>query len=426
MISSVSKGNARPKVVVAGHICLDITPVFPADVYGNSAALSDILAPGRLARVRGVDIHAGGVVANTGLAMALFGADVCLMGKIGMDEFGSMVLDLLRENGSRYDSSTDVTRGMIVSPDASTSYSIVIAPPGRDRLFLHDPGANDGFRVADLDMKAICASRLFHFGYPTLMSSMYANSGKELSGMFRAIDRLGVMTSLDLSSIDERSESGKADWEAILADTLPHVDFFMPSYEELAFMLDRKRLERLRAKSKGGDVTDCVSIRDDVMPLAKRAIGLGAKVTLVKCGARGLVYLTADKERLEPLGQKFSRAAGGSAGDAAGESVDGGVARKARLLDWASRSGFEKSYVPERVVSGTGAGDTAIAAFLSAMLEGYPFEWCIQLAVATGASCVECWDALGGLKPFAELEAKIESGWKKNESKGVDDACESE
>jgi sugar/nucleoside kinase (ribokinase family) len=430
MISSIAKGSARPKVVVAGHICLDITPVFPQDLYGTSAVFSDILAPGRLARVRGVDIHAGGVVANTGLAMALFGADVCLMGKIGMDEFGSMILDLLREGGSRHDSSSDVTRGMIVSPDVSTSYSIVIAPPGRDRLFLHDPGANDGFRVADLDMKEICASRLFHFGYPTLMSSMYAASGRELSGMFRAIDRLGVMTSLDLSSIDERSESGKADWEAILADTLPHVDFFMPSFEELAYMLDRKKLERLRSKAEGGDVTDVLSVRDDVAPLAGRAIELGAKVALVKCGARGLFYLTADAGRLEPLGQKFGRASDALAGDGscggAGSVARDEEARKARLLDWASRSGFEKSYVPGQVVSGTGAGDTTIAAFLSAMLEGYPFEWCIQLAVATGASCVECWDALGGLKSFAELEAKIESGWKKNESKGVDDACESE
>jgi sugar/nucleoside kinase (ribokinase family) len=418
----MDKRNAKPKVVVAGHICLDITPVFPSDLYASGERFSEILAPGHLARVRGVDIHAGGVVANTGLAMVMFGADVSLMGKIGMDEFGSMILDLLREHGTRFDTSSDITGGMIVSPDSSTSYSIVIAPPGCDRLFLHDPGANDGFRVSDLDMKAICASRLFHFGYPTLMSSMYANSGKELSNMFRAIDQLGVMTSLDLSSVDERSDSGKADWETILATTLPFVDFFMPSFEELAFMLNRKKLDRLRAKAKGRDITDFISIDDDVAPLARRTIELGAKVTLIKCGARGLFYMTADEDRLESLSKKYERSAGNPTGNPTGDLS----ARKARLLDWASRSGFEKSYVPEKVVSGTGAGDTTIAAFLASMLEGYPFEWCLQLAVATGASCVEAWDALGGLKPFAELEAKIEAGWKKNDSKGDRDACQSE
>ena len=36
-------------------------------------------------------------------------------------------------------------------------------------------------------------------------------------------------------------------------------------------------------------------------------------------------------------------------------------------------------------------------------------------APATGASCVETYDALSGLKSFEELEAKINAGWAKNE-----------
>ena len=60
-----------------------------------------------------------------------------------------------------------------------------------------------------------------------------------------------------------------------------------------------------------------------------------------------------------------------------------------RDRDWSDRDGFEASYRPKKVLSGTGAGDTTIAAFLTAMLEGYPFEMCIRLAAAEGASCVE-------------------------------------
>ena len=67
------------------------------------------------------------------------------------------------------------------------------------------------------------------------------------------------------------------------------------------------------------------------------------------------------------------------------------------------------------MLSGTGAGDTSIAAFLTAMLNGYPIEKCMQLASATGASCVEAYDALSGLKSFEELEAKINAGWVKNQ-----------
>ena len=65
------------------------------------------------------------------------------------------------------------------------------------------------------------------------------------------------------------------------------------------------------------------------------------------------------------------------------------------------------------MLSGTGAGDTSIAAFLTSMLEGDSMEECMHLAAAAGASCVAAYDALSGLKPLDELRKKIASGWKK-------------
>lgn len=59
------------------------------------------------------------------------------------------------------------------------------------------------------------------------------------------------------------------------------------------------------------------------------------------------------------------------------------------------------------MLSGTGAGDTSIAAFLTAVLAGYSPEMSMHLAAAAGASCVAAYDALSGLKPFAELEQRI-------------------
>jgi sugar/nucleoside kinase (ribokinase family) len=377
----------KPKVVVAGHICLDITPVFPRDPALSGAALADVLRAGTLTRVDGVDIHTGGAVANTGLAMALFGADVSLMGKVGKDPFGSMVLDILRAHGAG--------KGMIVSEGERTSYSIVVAVPGFDRIFLHDPGANDGFALSDLDLGAIREASLFHFGYPTLMARMFRNGGEELIRMFRAVDEMGVMTSLDLSSVDEQSEAGRADWARILAAVLPNVDFFVPSFEELAFMLDRDALNRVRSRAGSGDLSAALSVEDDVAPLAARAINLGAKVVLVKCGAKGLYFKTAPQAAISRLEAKSRKPLGGPRGD------------------WADREGFERSYAPDRVLSATGAGDTTIAAFLAATLEGYPLCRTIKLAAATGASCVEAYDALSGLKSFAELEAKIDAGWRK-------------
>ena len=54
------------KIIAAGHICLDITPVFPEQKVEN---IGDIMVPGKLIQMGSADVHTGGAVANTGLAM---------------------------------------------------------------------------------------------------------------------------------------------------------------------------------------------------------------------------------------------------------------------------------------------------------------------------------------------------------------------
>ena len=66
-------------------------------------------------------------------------------------------------------------------------------------------------------------------------------------------------------------------------------------------------------------------------------------------------------------------------------------------------------------MSGTGAGDTSIAAFLTAITDGYTPEDALHLAAGTGASCVAAYDALSGLKSFEELKKKMDAGWEKAE-----------
>lgn len=382
----------RKKVIAAGHICLDITPVFPETLFSDTRVRlpGELLSPGKLLHMDGADVHTGGAVANTGLAMNFFGADVTLMGKIGADEFGKLILEILNQYG--YDGSRD----MIISEESSTSYSVVLAIPGVDRIFLHSPGANDTFCCNDLNFQKIAEAALFHFGYPPLMKRMYAGEGRELVRMFRKVKELGTATSLDMAAVDPASEAGQADWRKILEQVIPYVDFFVPSAEELCYMLDRERYEEWVRRAAGRDVTEILDIEEDIKPLADELLTMGAKVILIKCGAPGVYYRTAGKEMLDGIGC--------SAGiDSAG---------------WADQEGFERSYVPERVRSGTGAGDTTIAAFLTAMLEGRSLENCMHLAAGSGASCVEGYDALSGLRSLDELEKKIEAGWAKQERKG--------
>lgn len=370
----------KKKVIAAGHICLDITPVFPGT---GAEHLEDVLSPGKLVEVKEADVHTGGSVANTGLAMKILGADVTLMGKIGNDAFGDMILNILRQY--------DAAEGMLRSDSFSTSYSVVIAVPGIDRLFLHNPGANNAFRADDIPDGVLKDAALFHFGYPPIMKAMYEDDGAELVKLMKRVKAAGAATSLDMAAVDAASEAGKADWEKILSQALPFVDFFVPSVEELCFMLDRNRFEEWQSRAKGRDITEILHVETDIRPLADRCMELGVKVLLIKCGAPGIYYRTADRETLGQIG-----------GDLIPEPEK-----------WADLKGFERSYVPERIASGTGAGDTSIAAFLTAVLEGCGPEECLRLATATGACCVAAYDALSGLKSFDELRAKINNGWKK-------------
>ena len=365
------------KVISAGHICLDITPVFPAGK--KYAHPGDLLIPGKLIQTGAASVHTGGSVANTGLALKLLGNDVTLLGKVGNDAFGGMVRQILSDYGAG---------GLIVDENSSTSYSVVLAVPGIDRIFLHNPGANDTFTADDIPEETLEDAVLFHFGYPTLMRRMYAENGRELENMFRCIKVHGIATSLDLAAVDAASPAGKADWKAILSQVLPFVDFFVPSFEELCFMLDRPRYEALSAQ--GGDVTEQPGVLNDADHLAKLCLSMGCGAVLVKCGISGMVYRTGSRERLAQAGSRLN--------------LD--------LENWVNKVGVQPCFRADIVRSGTGAGDVSIAAFLTALMQGEAPDVCAQLAAAEGAASVTSYDALGGILPMEKLKQRIDAGWK--------------
>lgn len=383
------KGNemseGRKKAVAAGHICLDITPEFfrRQGDGGTAQDKVELFRPGSLTEVGTADIHIGGSVSNTGLAMKFFGTDVTLMGKIGTDEFGKLVQNGLREWNAQ--------EGLLISETESTSYSIVLAPEGTDRIFLHHPGANAGFKAEDLNFDVIREADLFHFGYPTLMRNLYKNGGSGLVNLLRMVKETGIAVSLDMAAIDGNSEAALENWENILRAALPFVDFFVPSAEELAFMADRSLYESWKEKAAGGDLIGVIT-ESEIGRLGEKMLGFGAGVVLIKCGAKGMYLCSAGADRLKYTG-----------GILAG-----------REEEWSGIRHFEKSFRPDRIVSGTGAGDTSIAAFLSAVLSGSSYRECVGLAAGAGALCVSAYDALSGLRPLSEIRERIRDGWEKN------------
>lgn len=366
----------KKKIISAGHICIDITPVFPRGT--RCGDIGELLVPGRLIHMDGADVHTGGSVANTGLALKMLGADVQLLGKVGDDSFGAMIRDILAHYGAG---------GLIVDKDSSTSYSVVVAIPGIDRIFLHSPGANNTFSNADIPEDALTDAALFHIGYPPVMRKLYEHDGVELAAILRRMKERNIATSLDMTNVDPNSEAGKLDWIKILGNVLPYTDFFVPSFEELCSMLNRQRYEEL---SVGGDMTAGLDMIKDVKPLAEKCLALGCRGVLIKCGISGMYLKTADEGTMAQVGSNLQ--------------LDAAV--------WSDYEGVQPCFQADQVLSGTGAGDTSIAAFLMAAAEGKAPGRCVALAAAEGACAVTTYDALSGLKPLDELESRIDAGWK--------------
>lgn len=170
-------------------------------------------------------------MANTGLSFKRLGFDPILIGCVGEDRLGSIIRNIIEEEGVS-------SRFIIGYPELAASYTIVPDPPDTDLVFLYHPGSNDHFSAI--------RSTLFHFGYPPLMRRMYMDDGRHLAAMFEQAKKVDCVTSLDMAHPDSNSESGGIAWLKLLKHTLPHVDIFLPSLEELLFMLDREQHNALK------------------------------------------------------------------------------------------------------------------------------------------------------------------------------------
>jgi len=369
-VTGRSGGNNQIDVVVAGHICLDIIP----DLSKSQQRPQDLFVPGGLVHIGPATVALGGCVANTGLALHRLGARTRLVGKVGDDLLGKAILECLREHGP------SLPESMVVAAGEASSYTIVLSPPGVDRGFLHCSGANDTFVADDLRDSSFEGARILHFGYPPLMRSIAADEGRGLANRFQAAREAGLMVALDMAMPAAGSGTEPIDWQLWLANVLPHVDVFLPSYDELGALLPR--LSESRTERAGVDL-------NRLQAFATELLRHGLPIVVVKLGDQGLYLRTS-----VGAAQLSDRAAWGE--------FDWNAWRDRELL----APCFEVN-----VVGTTGSGDCTIAGFLMALLKGASPEVAMRLATAVGAHCVESPDATSGIPSCAEVEARLKSSW---------------
>ncbi len=369
-------------VIIAGHICIDIIPEFK----NGGKKLSDVLSPGKLIDMGGMISATGGTVPNTGGALEKFGVNTVFVGKIGDDMLGASIKTLLESRGTK----TDYIK---ISKRDSTSYTIVLNIPGIDRMPLHSPGANDSFGINDIPFDLIDKAKLFHFGYPPLMKSIFNDGGNNLSQIYSLAKSKGTTTSLDMARPDPDSLAGKVNWNSYLEKVLPSVDIFSPSIDELIFMINRDNFDDFENKLNNGINLGGVT-KEKLAEYANKLIAMGVAIVAIKLGEFGLyLHVTNNDKRLseKSFGKAFSTS----------------------LLNWKGKSQLSSCFKVD-LVGAIGAGDCTIAGLLTAILKGYSLSDALTSAVGAGACNVEQPDALSGIPTWENLQKRITNGWGKN------------
>jgi sugar/nucleoside kinase (ribokinase family) len=363
--------------VIAGYTCVDMIPDFKKT--GSPSDLSSLFKPGKLIEIDGMIYVLGGAVPNTGIAMKKFGMKVFLNGLVGDDFIGKMVKERLDEY--------DLSEGLKTTDQAGTAFSIVLAPPGTDRIFLESPGCSNIFDLEYINFGAVSQSRLFHFGYPPLLKQFYQNDGSQLRDLLARVQSLGVATSLDFSLPDPESESGKLNWPKIMHQLLPFTDIFVPSLEELLKIMQPLVYDELISSSRDHDILEIASV-DMIRDLGKQIINLGVKVLLIKAGHKGAYLLTGDINSLNSRG---------------------GLTLSTE--EWNHQELWCNAYKadPSKIRNSSGAGDTSAAAFLSAILLGKNPELSVKYAALAGRNNLYCTNIYDDLDNWDSMTEEINS-----------------
>jgi sugar/nucleoside kinase (ribokinase family) len=160
-------------------------------------------------------VTTGGIVSNSGIAMARLGMKVAAFTYVGNDDWAGLIRRRLESEGMDCAS-------LITHPTAATSTTAVLIDPNSDRSFAHCVGApklmDKKLFLDHLDLFA--RSRMALIGYYSLMPNLEG----DLPEVFAAIRKTGCQTALDAA--------GDGGAMHPLDRILPHVDVYVPSHNE--------------------------------------------------------------------------------------------------------------------------------------------------------------------------------------------------
>lgn len=182
-----------------------------------------IPAGGGIAFIEEIRMNAAGTAAGAVINASKLGLNCATTACVGRDEKGDFIVGSYERMG------IDCSM-MQRSNSMPTSATILPIRANGERPALHCRGASDDLYVEEDQFDAVCNARFLHHGGTGFLAAMdKGQSGKLLAHA----KSKGLTTTLDLIGPNELTLE-------ILKQLLPHVDYFMPSMEEVEFLTGLK------------------------------------------------------------------------------------------------------------------------------------------------------------------------------------------
>jgi len=198
------------------------------DLICRPVALDQPIGSGKLHEVDPILITAGGITSNSGVALARLGMSVSIFSYVGNDGWAPVLRDIYVGEG--IDDSL-----LLKHPTEATSTTVVTVDQTGERSFFHCVGAPKQLdKQAVLDnMDRIFQSRFFLLGYYSLMPNLEG----DLPELFDMMRKRGVRTGMDAAGTGGDMQP--------LDTMLPHLDVWVPSYDEAVHQTNEKDPQKI-------------------------------------------------------------------------------------------------------------------------------------------------------------------------------------
>ena len=169
----------------------------------------------------------GGAPGNFLAALNQYGCKTAMIGKVGSDMFGSLLLRTLKNAGID-------TRGVRMDPGVFTTLAFVSldASGNRDFSFARKPGADTCLTPDEVDEALIADARVFHFGTLSLTDEPAASATRRAVKLAKTH---GLLISLD-PNLRKPLWNSEEDAKAAMEWSLRQADIVKISDEEIAWL----------------------------------------------------------------------------------------------------------------------------------------------------------------------------------------------